>query len=89
MNLVFWILDFLTKRTQTVRINGLMSDQVWSSSAPYKDLCSHTYLSCTQISVRAKQRAILKYADDFVIVGELQDNKPNPVLNGVMSTDCN
>lgn len=60
-----------------------MSDQVWSSAAPYKDLCSHTFLSCTQISVRAK------YADDFVIAIQLQDNETNPVLDGVMSIDFN
>lgn len=66
-----------------------MSDQVWSSTAPYKDLCSHTFLSCTQISVRAEQWAIIKYADDFVIAIQLQDNETNPVLDGVMSIEFN
>lgn len=66
-----------------------MSDQVWSSAAPYKDLCSHTFLSCTQISVRAKQWAIIKDADDFFIAIQLQDNETNPVLDGVMSTEFN
>lgn len=57
-----------------------MSDQVWSSAAPYKDLCSQS---------RAEQWAIIKYADDFVIAIQHQDNETNPVLDGVMSTDFN
>lgn len=47
------------------------------------------FLSCTQISVRAEQWAIIKYADDFVIAIQLQDNETNPVLDGVMSTEFN
>lgn len=47
------------------------------------------FLSCTQISVRAKQWAIIKDADDFVIAIQLQDNETNPVLDGVMSIDFN
>ncbi len=54
-NIVGWILDFLTNRTQRVRVNITLSDQVCSSSlwAPQKYVCLHLcYLFSTQICVR-------------------------------------
>ena len=75
-NLVGWILNFLTNRTQTVRVNGVLSDKVCSSTGSpqgcvlspllvilYTNMCQSTFKNCL----------ILKYADDSVTVSLLRD----------------
>lgn len=69
-NLVGWILNFLTNRTQRVKVNLFLSDKVCSSTGSpqgcvlspllfilYTNMCQSTF----------KNRLILKYADDSVI----------------------
>lgn len=48
-NLVGWILDFLTERTQCVRINGSFSNQLHSFTSFPQGCCLSLpyYLSCT------------------------------------------
>ncbi len=84
-NLVGWILDFLTNRTQRVRVNGTLSDQVCSStSSPQGCVLSpllfilYTNMCCSS----REDRTILKYADDSVIVSLLQGNETShgPVI---------
>ncbi len=81
-----WFLNFLTHRTQRVRVNGFLSDMVCSSTGSpqgcvlspllfilYTNMCQSTF----------KDRLILKYADDSVIVSLLQGNEYNhgPVVD--------
>ncbi len=77
-NVLGWILDFLTNRTQRVRINNTFSGQVTSSTGSpqgcvlssllfilYTNMCQSNWENCT----------ILKYADDTVIVSLLQNGE--------------
>ena len=77
-NLVGWIVDFLTERTQRVRVNGVLSSQLCSSTGSpqgcvlspllfilYTNMCQSKYAN----------RTIIKYADDSVIVSLLQKNE--------------
>lgn len=77
-NLLGWILDFLTCRTQRVRVNGLLSESLCSSiGSPqgcvlspilfilYTNMCQSPF----------KNRFILKYADDTVIVSLLKEDE--------------
>lgn len=81
-----WILNFLTNKTQRVRVNGILSDKVCSSTGSpqgcvlspllfilYTNMCQSTF----------KNRFILKYADDSVIVSLLQEGENNhgPVVD--------
>ena len=85
-NLMGWILDFLTNRTQRVRVNGFLSDKVCSSTGSpqgcvlspllfilYTNMCQSTF----------NNRFILKYADDSVIVSLLQgnENSHGPIID--------
>lgn len=85
-NLAGWILDFLTNRTQRVRVNGAFSDKMCSSTGSpqgcvlspllfilYTNMCQSTF----------KSRFVLKYADDTVIVSLLKENENGhgPVVN--------
>ena len=85
-NLVGWILNFLTNRTQRGRVNGVLSDKVYSSTGSpqgcvlspllfilYTNMCQSTY----------ENSLILKYADDSVIVSLLQGSEHNhgPVVD--------
>jgi len=76
-SLVGWILDFLTNRTQRVKVNGALSGQLCSSTglpqgcvlSPllfilYTNACQTKYVN----------RTIIKYADDSVIVSLLHEN---------------
>lgn len=76
-SLAGWILDFLTDRTQRVRVNGFFSETLCSSTGSpqgcvlspllfilYTSMCQSTF----------NNRFILKYADDTVIVSLLKDN---------------
>ena len=85
-NLVGWILNFLTDRTQRVRVNNVLSDlQTTSTGSPqgcvlspllfilYTNACQSTY----------EIRAIIKYADDSVIVSLLKggESSHGPIVD--------
>lgn len=82
-SLMGWILDFLTNRTQRVRVNGILSDRKSSSiGSPqgcvlslilYTNMCQSSYDNGT----------IIKYADDSVIVSLLPENETShcPVID--------
>ena len=77
-NLVGWILNFLTNRTQRVRVNGRLSDKVCSStSSPQGCVLSPLLyiLHTNMCQSRWENRTIIKYADDLVIVSLLQTLK--------------
>ena len=59
-NLVGWVLDFLNNRTQRVRVNGVLSDQICSSTG--SPLLFILYTNMCRSS--REDRFILKYADD-------------------------
>lgn len=89
-NLVGWILDFLTDRTQRVKVNGIVSESRCSSTGSpqgcvlspllfilYTNMCRSVY----------ENRHILKFADDTVIVSLLHDAETShgPVLQDFSS----
>ena len=89
-NLVGWILDFLTDRTQRVKVNGILSESLCSSTGSpqgcvlspllfilYTNMCRSVY----------ENRHILKFADDTVIVSLLHNNESShgPVLQDFIS----
>ena len=81
-----WILDFLTNRTQRVRVNGTLSDQVSSSTGSPQGCVLSPLLFILYTNMcqsRWENRTILKYADDSVIVSRLQDKETShsPVID--------
>lgn len=77
-NLIGWILNFLTNRTQRVKVNGVLSTQMSSSTGSpqgcvlspllfilYTNMCQSMY----------ENRFIIKYADDSVILSLLKENE--------------
>ena len=77
-NLVGWLLDFLLDRSQCVRVNGVLSSKLLSSTGSpqgcvlssllfilYTNSCRSTY----------ENRHILKFADDSVIISLLKDSE--------------
>ncbi len=87
--LVAWILDFLTRRSQIVRVNGEHSLELYSSvGGPqgcvlspllfilYTDRCRSQY----------PDRHIIKYADDTVVLSLLKqgDTEHGPILNNIL-----
>ena len=77
-NLVGWVLDFLTNRTQRVRVSGVLSDQICSSiGSPQGCVLSPLlFILYTNMGHSSRgDRFILKYADDSVIVSLLHGNK--------------
>ena len=77
-NLVGWVLEFLTNRTQRVRVNGVLSDQICSSTGfPQGCVLSPLLFILYTNMCRSKRegRFIVKYADDSVIVSLLQGNE--------------
>ena len=77
-NLVGWVLDFLTNRTQRVRVNGVLSDQICSSTGSPQGcvLSPLLFILYTNMCRSSREdRFILKYADDSVIVSLLQGNE--------------
>lgn len=77
-NLVGWILDFLTNRTQRVRVNGILSDRVCSSTGSPQGCVLSPLLFILYTNMcqsRCENRSIIKYADDSVIVSQLQENE--------------
>ncbi len=78
LNIVGWILDFLTSRTQRVRVNGCMSAELTSSTGSPQGcvLSPLLYILYTnKCRSRHDNRFILKFADDSVIVSLLNDNE--------------
>lgn len=74
LNLVCWILDYLTERTQRVRVNGSLSAPlITSTGSPQGCVLSpllyilHT-IDCTS---KYNNRYFLKFADDTVIVSRV------------------
>lgn len=77
-NLVGWVLDFLTNRTQRVRVNGVLSDQICSSTGSPQGCVLSPLLFILYTNMcrsNREDRFILKYADDSVIVSLLQGNE--------------
>ncbi len=85
-NIVGWILDFLTNRTQRVRVNGTLSDQVCSSTGSPQGCVLSPLLFILYTNMcqsKWENRTILKYADDTFIASELQGNKTShgPIID--------
>ena len=75
---VGWILNFLTNRTQRVRVNGSHSDKVCASTGSPQGcmLSPLLYILHTNMcQSRCDNRTIIKYADDSVIVSLLGDSE--------------
>lgn len=65
-NLVGWILDFLTDRSQRVRINGVLSDPVFSSTGSPQGCVLSPLLFTLYTNMcqgRHENKSIIKYAD--------------------------
>ncbi len=77
-NLVGWILDFLTDRTQRVRVNGSLSTPLITSTGTPQGcvLSPLLYILYTNDCVsKHSNRFFLKFADDTVIVSLLENNE--------------
>ena len=77
-NLIGWITDFLTNRSQCVRVNGVFSSVLSSSTGSPQGCCLspllfilYTYECRSSFS----NRHILKFADDTVMVSLLQEDE--------------
>jgi len=73
-NIVGWILDFLTDRTQRVRVNGRLSEKMSSSMVSPQGcvLSPLLYILYTDdCRSQHENRHILKFADDSAIVSLL------------------
>ena len=92
--LLLWILNYLRDRPQFVKMNGLCSDvQSISTGAP-QGCCLSPILFCLYTNdCRSKHDvcSIIKYADDTVITGYLQNNNSSPYEDEVSDfvTWCN
>ncbi len=76
--LVGWIFDFLTNRTQQVRVNGVLSSLLTSSTGSPQGcvLSALLYILYTNdCSSHHTNRSIIKYAVDSVIVSLLNDDE--------------
>ena len=86
-NLVGWILDFLTNRSQCVRVNGSLSNQLQSSTGSPQGCCLSPLLyilytnDCRSNYVNSH---IIKFADDSVIVSLLKEDQ---LLHGSVIND--
>ena len=83
---VGWVLDFLTGRSQHVRVNGTFSDVCISSTGSPQGcvLSPLLYILYTDdCRSRHDERFIIKFADDSAIVSLLQDHEINhgPVVD--------
>ncbi len=77
-NLVGWILDFLTDRTQRVRVNGSLSAPLITSTGTPQGcvLSPLLYILYTNDCMsKHSNRFFLKFADDTVIVSLLENNE--------------
>lgn len=88
--LVGWIFDFLTNRSQCVRVNATLSSrQSTSTGSPQGCVLSALLYILYTNDCRSNHdsRFIVKYADDSVIVSLLDNNEDGhgPVLNDFLS----
>ena len=75
LNLIGWILDFLTNRSQCVRVNGALSNLLFSSTGSPQGCCLSDLffiLYTNNCLSNHANRYILKYADDSIIVSLLK-----------------
>ena len=90
LNLVGWILDFLTDRSQCVRVNETLSSRMSSSTGSPQGCClsSLLYILYTN-DCRSNHlnRHIIKFADDSVIVSLLEEDEVQhgPVVDDFIS----
>ena len=85
-NIVGWIVDFLTNRSQCVRVNGVLSKQLLSSTGSPQGCCLSPLLYIMYTNDCRSyhdNRTILKFADDSVIVSLLrgQEAGHGPVVD--------
>ncbi len=88
--LVGWIFDFLTNRSQCVRVNGTLSSSLSSSTGSPQGcvLSAFLYILYTNdCRSHYNNRSIIKYADDSVIISLLDDdeNGHGPIFNDFLS----
>ena len=89
-NLVSWIMDFLTNRTQRVKVNGCLSERrVSSTGSPQGCVLSPLLYILYTNDCRSQHinRHILKFADDTVIVSLLHkhESQHGPVVDEFVS----
>lgn len=89
-NIVGWIVDFLTDRSQCVKVNGVYSKQLYSSTGSPQGCCLSPllYIMYTNdCQSTHENRHIMKFADDSVIVSLLQGQEQGhgPVVDDFVS----
>ena len=80
-SLIYWLMDFLTVRSQRVRANGVLSDVLFSSTgSPQGCVLSPLLFVLYTNACRSshEKRHIVKFADDSVIVSLLSHDDPVP-----------
>ena len=85
-NLISWITDFLTNRSQCVRVNRVFSNVLSSSTGSPQGCCWSPLLFIlytNECRSSFSNRLILKFADDTVIVSLLQGDEQDhgPVVD--------
>ncbi len=90
LNLVGWILDFLTVRSQCVRVNGSFSNQLQSSTGSPQGWCLsplHYIFYTNDCRSNHSNRQIIKFADDSVVVSLLEGDglQHGPVVDDFVS----
>lgn len=73
--LICWLMDFLTKRSQRVKVNSVLSDVLLSSTAVLSPLLF--VLHTTECQTQLQRRHIIKIADDSVIVSLFNNEDPD------------
>ena len=79
--IIGWVLDFLTNRTQRVRVNGILSGELTSSTGSPQGCVLSPLLYILYTNDCRSQHAnrhILKFTDDSVIISLLDDNEAMP-----------
>ena len=84
--LICWLINFLTNRSQRVRVNCILSNALFSSTGSPQGCVLSAILFILYTNACQSQHAgrhIIKFADDSVIVSLLTQNDPEhgPVLN--------
>ena len=90
LNLVGWIIDFLTDRSQCVRVNDVLSLLLHSSTGSPQGCClsSLLYILYTNdFRSNHPNRYLIKFADDSVIVSLLEEDEVQhgPVVDDFVS----
>ncbi len=75
-SLCSWILDFLTGRSQVVRMgNNTSSPLVINTGVPQGCVSAHSCTPCTHTTVQPNSsNVIVKFADDTTVIGLITDN---------------